>query len=246
MLGDPSAADISPSAYHYHYYYCQNMQLCGAYEQTLLCSCGWWVSRRCERRHHRTTVPSPLSCIVLYITHIYNLWSLKKDFPFGQSQKWLRASNIQQHIKLWTVSTPFGGCYYAIELTLLIKMLRTSFEEMRPDIQSINENLRYTFLSGNQKVLSGESDILTKLKSSCWRIRKRLLIAWSRTLEGFVEPIVRNMFEIFKFVYVDASLFESMATEILSTVAEVDFALKHLHSWTNLVFTAYPTTSFSL
>jgi len=31
-----------------------------------------------------------------------------------------------------------------------------------------------------------------------------------------------------------------MATEILSTVAEVDFALKHLHSWTNLVFTAYP------
>ena len=38
MLGDPSAADISSSAYHYHYYYCQNMQLCGAYEQTLLCS----------------------------------------------------------------------------------------------------------------------------------------------------------------------------------------------------------------
>ena len=66
------------------------------------------------------------------------------------------------------------------------------------------------------------------------------MIAWSRTLEGFVEPIVRNMFEIFKYVYVDASLFESMATEILSTVAEVDFALKHLHSWTNLVFTAYP------
>jgi hypothetical protein len=128
---------------------------------------------------------------------------------------------------------------------------------MRPDIQSINENLRYTFLSGNQKILSGESDNLTKLKSSCWRIRKRLLIAWSRTLEGFVEPIVRNMFEIFKFVYVDASLFESMATEILSTVAEVDFALKHLHSWfslptplcshhATLIMLTNRTTSFSL
>ena len=66
----------------------------------------------------------PLHFLVLFCTlHIHNLWSLKKDFPFGQSQKWLRASNIQQHIKLWTVSTPFGGCYYAIELTLLIKML---------------------------------------------------------------------------------------------------------------------------
>ncbi len=31
-----------------------------------------------------------------------------------------------------------------------------------------------------------------------------------------------------------------MATEILSTVAEVDFALNHLHSWTNPVFIAYP------
>ena len=31
-----------------------------------------------------------------------------------------------------------------------------------------------------------------------------------------------------------------MLTEILSTVAEVDFALKHLHSWTKPVFTAYP------
>ena len=43
-----------------------------------------------------------------------------------------------------------------------------------------------------------------------------------------------------KFIYVDASLFESMATEIFSTVAEVDFALKHLYSWTKPVFTAYP------
>ena len=34
--------------------------------------------------------------------------------------------------------------------------------------------------------------------------------------------------------------FESMGTEILSTIAEVDFALKHLDSWTKPVFTAYP------
>ena len=32
-------ADISPSAYHY-YHFQNKQQLCGAYEQTLLCSCG--------------------------------------------------------------------------------------------------------------------------------------------------------------------------------------------------------------
>ena len=69
---------------------------------------------------------------------------------------------------------PFGGCYNVIELTLSthkdvkpIKYKYISFqstEEMRPDIQSINNKLRYTFLYGKSRNIKWRKRKLDKLK----------------------------------------------------------------------------------
>ena len=95
-----------------------------------------------------------------------------------------------------------------------------STEEMRPDIQSINDKLRYTFLSE---------------KSRNIKVKKFLLENQKETIDCMVADFGRfcstnctkYVWNLLKFIYVYASLFESMATEILSTVAEVDFAVKH-------------------
>ena len=127
------------------------------------------------------TLSTFLYCSVHYTFIIYDRW--KKTFHLAKVRSgYVHSINIQQHIKLWTVSTPFGGCYYAIELTLLIKMLnldhintRTSFEEMRPDIQSINENLRYTFLSGNQTNIKWRKRQFDKVKKFLLENQKEII-----------------------------------------------------------------------
>jgi hypothetical protein len=52
---------------------------------------------------------------------------------------------------------------------------RTSFEEMRPDIQSINENLRYTFLSGNQKNIKWRKRQFDKVKKFLLENQKEII-----------------------------------------------------------------------
>ena len=122
---------------------------------------------------------------------------------------------------------PFGGCYNVIELTLSthkdvkpIKYKYISFqstEEMRPDIQSINNKLRYTFLYGKSRNIKWRKRKLDKLKYFLLENQKEIFDCMVADVGRFCSTYcTKYVWNLLKFIYVDPSLFASMATEILS------------------------------
>ena len=110
---------------------------------------------------------------------------------------------------------------------------------MRPEIQSINNKLRSNFPSRKSKNIKWRKRQLDKVKKFLEN-QKEIIDCMVADFGRFCSTnCTKYVWNLLKFILY-ASLFESMATEILSTVAEVDFSLIHLHSCTNPVFIAYP------